>query len=44
MKRLLRVLWTAVIAYLVFHVVLFNANEPYCNRLHNEGYLEGAPW
>nr|DAR34888.1 MAG TPA: hypothetical protein [Caudoviricetes sp.] len=26
---------------MVFRVVLFNANEPYCNRLRNEDYLEG---
>ena len=41
-KRLLRVLWTTVITYLVFCVVLFNANESHCNWLHNEDYLEGC--
>ena len=41
MKKMLRVLWFAVIAYLVYHVVLFNANEPYRNRLQNKDYLEG---
>lgn len=41
MKKLLHALWIAVIACLVFHVVLFNANESYCTRLYNKDYSEG---
>lgn len=41
MKKLLYVLWIVVGIYLVYHIALFNANEPYRNRLQNKDYLEG---
>lgn len=41
MKKMLYALWFVAALYLMYHVVLFSANAPYRERLHNKDYIEG---
>lgn len=43
-NKLLSAFMVFAVVYLLYHAVLFYANEPYRNRYQNEDYLEGRTY